>query len=236
METVRGVLFDAGNTLIRVRTSVGQVYAEVTRRHGVDAEGGELDRLFREAFFGRRTSFIDSVSKPHSEARERAWWKALVEHVFREAGLWAQAEGSFEAFFEDLYVTFASPDVWEVFPDVFACLEGLGARGVALAVVSNWDSRLHAVLRGLDLHWRFRFVLTSAEFGAEKPDPEIFLEAARRLGLPPEEVVHVGDLIREDILGSAAAGIRSVLVDRDRRGHDGHPCVSDLRELPVRLA
>jgi putative hydrolase of the HAD superfamily len=236
METVRAVLFDAGNTLIRVKTSVGQVYAAVARRHGVDAEGDVLDRLFREAFFERRTSFIGSVSKPHSEAREKAWWKALVEHVFRAAGLRGPTGDSFEAFFDDLYATFESPEVWEVFPDVFSCLDALGARGMALAVVSNWDSRLHAVLRGLGLGPRFRFVLTSAEFGAEKPDPGIFLEALRRLDLPPDEVVHVGDLLREDILGAAAAGIRSVLVDRERRGHDGHPFVLDLGELPGRLA
>lgn len=232
-EGVRGVLFDAGNTLIRVRGSVGRVYARVARRHGVEADGPALDRAFRAAFAQRKGSFLAGVTRPHSPERERAWWKALVRDVLRRTGAWAAAEARFDALFEELYAAFAEPEPWEVFPDVLPCLDALDAAGVPVAVVSNWDSRLRRVLAGTGLLGRFRFVLTSAEFGAEKPDPSIFLEAARRLGMPPAEILHAGDLIRDDVLGARRAGMRAVLVDRDLTAPDGWHRVRDLREIPA---
>ena len=66
---VQGVLFDAGNTLIRVKSSVGSVYAVVARRHGLPGDGAVLDKAFRRAFSQRKSKFIASVSRPHSPER-----------------------------------------------------------------------------------------------------------------------------------------------------------------------
>lgn len=229
----RGVLFDAGNTLICVRTRVGEVYAEVARRHGAEVDGADLDRLFQAEFRRRRSEFVRSVSLPHSVERERTWWRGLVETVVRGVGAWEALAGDFGGFFDELYRTFERPDVWEVFPDVEPCLDALEAGGLRLGVVSNWDSRLHAVLAGLALAPRFRCVLTSAEFGAEKPHPSIFREAATRLDVAPEEILHVGDLMRDDVEGATAAGMRAVLLDRTcADGPCGAARVCDLRELP----
>ena len=232
---VEAVLLDAGNTLIRVRGSVGEGYAAVARRHGLPADGEALDRAFRQAFRERRSGFLSGVSRPHSPDRERAWWEALVREVLRRCGLDGMARRRFAAFFDDLYETFARPDPWEVFPDALECLRALEARGIPVGVVSNWDSRLRDVLEGLGLAGRFRFVLVSAEFGAEKPDPGIFLEAARRMGIEPRACVHVGDLYREDVLGARAAGLRAVLLDRDGTAPFARYRIRSLAELPAIL-
>ena len=49
-------------------------------------------------------------------------------------------------------------------------------------------------------------VITSAETGIRKPDPEIFRVAERRLGLAPEELAYVGDTISRDVRGTRNAG------------------------------
>ncbi len=233
---IRGVLFDAGNTLLRVRGSVGRVYAEVARRHGVAVDEEALEEQFRRAFQSRKEGFLHGVARPHSPERERAWWRALVRDVFGAAGSLGAFGDRFEAFFDELYRTFEGPGRWRVFPDVFPCLDGLAARGVPAAVVSNWDSRLHPVLAGLGLAERFRFVLTSAEFGAEKPHPAIFREGAARLGLEPAEVLHVGDLVRDDWLGALGAGLQAVLVDREGTCPPGTRCIPDLGGVAELLA
>jgi len=232
---IRGILFDAGNTLVRVRGTVGAVYAEVARRHGFDPDGEALERAFQRAFRERKASFLLRVSRPHSPGREKTWWREVVEAVFRGAGAWGGLDGRFEETFEELYREFEKPDHWEVFRDAAACLDVLAFRGVGLGVVSNWDSRLHPVLAGLGLAPRFRFVLTSAEFGAEKPDPSIFREGARLLGLPPHQVLHVGDLIRDDWQGAIGAGLRAALVDREGTCPVGIHCLSSLAEVPALL-
>jgi putative hydrolase of the HAD superfamily len=225
---IRGVLFDAGNTLLRVRGSVGGVYAEVARRHGVTVGEESLEGEFRRAFRGRKESFLHEVARPHSPERERAWWRELVRDVFGATGSLAAFGDRFDTFFDELYRTFEKPGRWQIFPDVIPCLDVLAGRGVPAAVVSNWDSRLHPVLAGLGLADRFRFVLTSAEFGAEKPDPAIFREGAARLGLEPDEVLHVGDLVRDDWLGALQAGLQAALVDRDGTCPPGPLCIADL--------
>ncbi|GAB4286865.1 MAG: HAD family hydrolase [Deferrisomatales bacterium] len=231
---VRAVSFDAGNTLVRVKGAVGEVYAAVARRHGVAVDGARLDHLFREVFAEAKGSFLTRVSRPHSPERERAWWRALVVEVFHRAGAPGPGAARFEAFFDELYAAFARPEHWELFPDVLPCLEALAERGIPAAVVSNWDSRLSPVLAGLGLAGRFRFVLTSAEFGAEKPDPTIFTEAVRRLGVPRHSVLHVGDLWREDVEGARAAGLQAIHLVRDRPER-APEAVGDLRELLERL-
>jgi putative hydrolase of the HAD superfamily len=232
---MRAVLLDAGNTIIHARTSVGEVYAFVARRHGVEADARELDRAFHAAFRRRKEAFVLSASNPHSPDRERAWWRDVVREAFRCAGSSERLEPLFDSVFDDLYRSFEEPEVWTVFPDVVPCLDVLERRGVPVAVLSNWDSRLHRVLAGLDLHRRFRFVLTSAEFGAEKPDPSIFLEASRRFGLAPDEIVHVGDLEVDDLQGARAAGMRALLLDRGCLPGGGGDRICTLEELPARL-
>jgi putative hydrolase of the HAD superfamily len=54
-------------------------------------------------------------------------------------------------------------------------------------------------------------VITSCEVGRAKPDPGIFLEAARRLDVAPSEVLHVGDRWELDVEGARRAGLGAAL-------------------------
>ncbi|MGB1376296.1 MAG: HAD family hydrolase [Miltoncostaeaceae bacterium] len=98
--------------------------------------------------------------------------------------------------------------------DVPGLLDALEARGVRMAVVSNWDAALAGHLHRLGVADRLAVVLASAAVGAAKPDPEIFLQAARAMDVDPAAVLHVGDRRREDYEGARAAGMRAVLLDR----------------------
>jgi putative hydrolase of the HAD superfamily len=101
---------------------------------------------------------------------------------------------------------------------VFRPLEGAGkalhrlrAAGLALACVSDWDIGLGEQLEAAGLDHLFELVLTSAEVGAAKPDPRLFVEATARLGVDPGRTVHVGDG-EGDLQGAEAAGLGFELV------------------------
>jgi putative hydrolase of the HAD superfamily len=70
--------------------------------------------------------------------------------------------------------------------------------------------------------------------GVEKPDPRIFEEALRISGVREERVVHVGNDPVADIRGAAAAGIDTVLVDRegDIEAPEASFVIPDLNGLP----
>jgi putative hydrolase of the HAD superfamily len=101
-----------------------------------------------------------------------------------------------------------------LFPDVLATLDGLRAAGVRLAVVSNWDCSLAAVLEDLGVADRFEAIIVSAEVGARKPHPAIFHHALGRLGASAAAALHCGDMPHADCLGAHRAGVAAVLVDR----------------------
>lgn len=214
------VLFDAGHTLLRVEPSVGHVYAHVAARYGLSSEPALLNRAFRQAW-SIVCNAEDTVSPfSTSENDERVWWRNVVADTFIIAGYGADFGGLFEAFFEELYEVFARPEVWYVYDDVEPTLQDLTELGVRTAIVSNWDSRLHGLLDGLNLTRWFEFVLTSAEIGRRKPHPLLFETALKRLGLPRERTLHIGDSYEDDVIGSQQAGLVGLMLDRqDMHAH-----------------
>eukprot|EP00897_Mesotaenium_endlicherianum_P010210 jgi/Mesen1/9217/ME000591S08534 len=76
----------------------------------------------------------------------------------------------------------------------------------ALAVVSNFDTRLRPIMRALQCDTWFDVIAVSAEMQVEKPNPCIFHNACELLGVEPREAVHVGDDRRNDIWGARDAG------------------------------
>lgn len=65
--------------------------------------------------------------------------------------------------------------------------------GMKLAVVSNFDTRLRAILRDLDLLRLFDSVVISAEVKVEKPNPAIFELACSQLGVSVAQALVLGD-------------------------------------------
>lgn len=68
-------------------------------------------------------------------------------------------------------------------------------------------------------------VVLSVDHGRCKPHPSIYLEALSLLGVEPDGTVFVGDNHEADYVGPQALGIRSYLIDPDRR----HDIVEDRR-------
>lgn len=113
-----------------------------------------------------------------------------------------------------VYEEFGSPKRWRPYNDALPSLQRLQAKGVRLAVISNWDSRLISLLDALGLAHYFEAVISSADVGLHKPDPRIFKLTCDLLDIAPSEAVHVGDHYYADVVGASSAGIRPILIDR----------------------
>ena len=224
----KAVLFDVSGTLLRVEPSVGEVYATYARPFGFKGSGKELNRLFHKEWIN--SGGIESLGKKSGEQAERDFWKSLVFQVFEHSG----GLENFEHYFEIIYEAFARKDHWHVFDDVIdsGILEKLKNSSITLGVVSNWDSRLHTILKGTGLAEYFDFILASAELGSAKPDKKIFIEAIRRSGVKPAEVCHIGDDLRADIRGANSVGIEAILIDRNSK-HEKNSLatISSFQEL-----
>ena len=80
---------------------------------------------------------------------------------------------------------------------------GSAWRLLSLGIISNWDERLRPLLAKLDLAKYFEVIIISCEVGFPKPSPVIFEQAAKKLGLASEFILHVGDSDEHDAEGAA---------------------------------
>lgn len=76
-------------------------------------------------------------------------------------------------------------------------------------------------------------IYTSERVKCYKPDPEIYRKAAEEYGFKPEDILYIGASL-EDVKGAASAGMKSILVDRNRRHRDAD--VQRVRSLVEILA
>lgn len=97
-------------------------------------------------------------------------------------------------------------------PGVAETLPLLQQHGVAMAVCSNKSVMFSQQIVGaLGLTPYFQAVLGPEDVGIPKPDPAMLLEACRRLGIPKEETLYIGDMA-VDVHTARAAGIPVWLV------------------------
>ena len=206
----QGLLLDAMGTLITLRESVGTTYAAVAREHGLAADPGAIDALF-PPIYRAAPPLAFSLTDPQAllEA-ERSWWGERIREVFAATGA---AEALPPGLVADLFDRFAEPQLWRVYPEVPDHLAAWRQQGLRLAVVSNFDRRLHGLLDSLGLMAWLEVVIVSSEVGAAKPSPLPFQRALEALDLQPPQVWHVGDQ-PEDGEGAARAGVPCLRLKR----------------------
>jgi len=86
--------------------------------------------------------------------------------------------------------------------------------------VSNYDEGLETVLKTMELHHNFRFILTLHCAGFAKPDSQIFHLALDQLDngrIKRQDVLHVGDTPEIDYIGAVNAGWNANLVHQDAK-------------------
>ncbi|MBW4440463.1 MAG: HAD family hydrolase [Plectolyngbya sp. WJT66-NPBG17] len=207
------VFFDAVGTLFGVRGSVGQVYRDIARKHGVEVDATVIDRAFYETFKASPPCTFPGADVLEVPQLEQQWWNTIAQQTFDRAEVLNKFE-DFSSFFSDLYLHFETAKPWMIYPDTIPTLQKLRSLNIPLGVLSNFDSRLYKVLRALDLADFFDSVTISTEVGVAKPDPKIFAIALAKHQCEPANAWHVGDSLQEDYQAAISAGLRGVLLDR----------------------
>jgi putative hydrolase of the HAD superfamily len=227
---LRGVLFDATGTLVELREPVGETYARIAARHGVELPAWRLEDAFARVLRAAPARVFPGASPAEAASRERAAWREIVRATFRAADQTARfpgagARGGFDACFAALWEHYATAGAWRAREGARAALDALARRGLVLGVVSNFDQRLPGVLAGLGLAAQLRALVLPAYAGAAKPDPRIFRHALAALGLAARDALYVGDDAEHDLAGARAAGLHVLDVRT----------LASLRELPHRI-
>lgn len=186
---MRAVLWDLDGVLVDSAPFHFQAWRELFASLG--REFSEAD--FRRTFGLRNDAILHDVlgDLPPAEIERLGKRK---EELFRQA-----ARGNITAL-----------------PGALALLRLLRERGFRLALVSSTPhANIELVLRSLGVEASFDAIVGEEDVSRGKPDPEGFLLAAERLGVPPEECVVIEDA-PAGVEAAKRAGMRCVGVHRGR--------------------
>lgn len=206
---IKGIFFDAGDTLFEAKESIGTTYSRFAARHGVQQDAAFLNRRFKTVFDNSPPLAFPGIAAQERKQREFTWWHQVAREIFK--GIHFER---FDFFFEDLYHFYEQDRAWRLFPETKAVLSDLKAQGYFIGMISNFDSRLSAICKVLGIRSFFDDIRFSSREGFAKPSPEIFEIALKHAGLAPAETIHVGDSIKYDIAGAEKVGMMPILIDR----------------------
>lgn len=218
-DRVKALTFDCYGTLIDWETGLLGALRRVLRAHGQSLSDEHILSIYSE--------LEPKAQNPYRRYRE------VLAHVVRGFG----SRLGFQVSQEEAESLPNSLKDWQPFPDTIEALKGLQTR-YRLAIISNTDDDLFAATAP-HLQIKFDTVITAEQAKAYKPSPAPFRLALQRLGLPREQVLHVGQSIYHDVLPAKSLGIATVLVHRRGFGATqptkGEPDlqVPDLRTLAV---
>jgi putative hydrolase of the HAD superfamily len=206
----RAILFDAGNTLIRM--DFDAIATELSRL-GVPVMPAALERAERHARVRLDTEVLRPLGR-NASTESQAIGARYLAYVLESAGIADPA--AIDAVAEWRRTYNLPIGLWNVAePTAHEALAEVRAAGVRAAVISNSNGSVRSILDTLGLTRYLDFVIDSGEVGVEKPDPRIFELALDRAGVEPGDALYIGDLYSVDVLGARAIGLDAILIDPD---------------------
>jgi HAD superfamily hydrolase (TIGR01549 family) len=203
---IKAIFIDLGNTLrILLKDPVHQAAA---RQKIVELVGTQEDpAAFCEKLNLRYKEYRKWAFEHLSEAPEAEMWTRWLVPEFsaeRIAPLGAELTYQFRQSMGRRVVVDRGREV----------VEELDRRGYTLGIISNLigTREIPEWLQADGFAPYFKAVVLSSVFGRRKPDPSIYLEAARLAGVEPCECAYVGDNLKRDVTGTRQAGFGRLVI------------------------
>ncbi len=215
MAKCRFIFFDVGNTLLFPNRA--RMLAPLPEdRHPTLATWQALERRTKQEF---------DQGLMEGKVDHGFWW---TFHTCLLQGINALDDGVRNMLVEN---TQNSANWDQILPGTRQALDRIRGK-YAIAVISNADGKIDAVLRRSGIVDCFASITDSGNVGHEKPHPAIFEIALREMKASPAESLYVGDVYSVDYVGARKAGMQAVLFDvagayRER----GFPRVESLAGL-----
>jgi 2-haloalkanoic acid dehalogenase type II len=216
----RAVLFDLGGTLVNT-VDVSEIFRRILETFGFRVDVDEI----RKALEINRSNL--DVEAGQVELGESFWtkWNA---NLLIDVGIESDTE----------HLARRISDAWwnhsglQLYPDVMPTLASLRTKKILIGIVTNaLRNDYEQILQRLKIEQYFDVVVGTDDCRAAKPNPKIFQYALEKLKLKPSETIFVGDDLRRDYEGSKKAGMKPLLISRQRKASKDIESVSELTEI-----
>ena len=227
MKQIKGILFDAGDTLVRPKAGEWfpkQHFVDAFRARGVT--DANMDR-FEDALDVGLRYLNEHHALAVTEEAERDQFHTAYRLILRALGI----SDPTEELVADILRPFEEDVGMEPFPDTVRVLQWLQRAGLRLGVVSdNWPS-LDRRFRTMGLRGYFDAFVISALVGSSKPCERIYRAAVEEIGIPPEGLVFVDDR-PVNVEAAEKLGMKGIVISRyGKVPNTDLPVISDLDGL-----
>jgi HAD superfamily hydrolase (TIGR01549 family) len=215
----RFIFFDVGNTLLFPNRA--RMLAPLPEEKHPSLEQWQAIERRTKAEFDREVT---------SGRVDHGFWWTFHSHLLQEAN-------AFDDSVRDRLVqnTRNSANWDQILTGTRDALERI-RRQYSIAVISNADGKIDAVLRRCGICDCFASITDSGNVGHEKPHPAIFDAALREMRADPADSLYVGDVYSVDYVGARNAGMQAVLFDvAGAYRNQEFPRVESLNELEAWL-
>lgn len=203
---LRAVAFDMDGLMFNTEDVYSAVGTELMRRRGL-----EFCKGLKDAMMGL---------PPRATFEEMIRWHALDDN-------WKDLSDESN----QLYVEYLD-DHLAPMPGLLKLLDTLEAAGIPKAVATSSSRYLaDTTLSRFDMAARFEFILTSESITNGKPNPEIYLLAAERFGLPAAEMMVLEDSINGCRAAAAAAAFVVAVPNEHTCHHDFSIATETVEDL-----
>ena len=203
---VEAIFLDVGNTLRIVIKD--PVFMAQARQQLAELTGTDLPPdAFWEMLEGRYQVLRKRAKTQLIEASEREMWTQWMLPEFPAEKI-APLSGKLTRLWRDCDGRRVPRN------DVKETVLELSRRGYILGIIANTitETEIPDYLEEYGLTEYFKTVVLSSKVGIRKPNPEIYWEAARRVGVEPSKCVYVGDNPVRDVEGTRAAGYAMMIL------------------------
>ncbi len=242
MNRIRGVIFDYGNTLVRLdpafhtaRTDYADVVAGPgSKRLAAFLVGAGVLDASQIAGFVERFLLVREQNRALAEKEAREITADLsLRRTLEDLGLEAPHEDVLGRATDEYFT--AEVELMRPMPGAADLLESLAARGLRIGMLSNATSGRYVreVVRILGWSGRFDPLVVSADIGIRKPRAEAFRTVLDRWDLAPGEIAMVGDSLYHDVEGARALGLVAVHVTAIPNSFDARAAASVRPSLVI---
>ncbi len=208
--TIKGILFDFGNTLISIELDWEKVLplniANMVRYLQSQNYSVDIDP------FGKR--FLELKNQKH-QLGQKDFIEYTSVNVLKEVFTEYNLNHVEDSIFEKAVEAFFEPEeaLYPVVPGAYDVLQILKINGYKLALVSNASSGklIRRAMKRRNFPKYFDYTIVSADIGYRKPHPKIFQVALEKLYITPQEAVMIGDVPAYDVAGPKSLGMKTIL-------------------------
>lgn len=201
---LRAVIFDAGNTLLRMN------YGVIAEHLGTRGRGASPEQV-EEAELRARVR-LDPHLAPGASTESTVTHGRYLRYLLEHLAITDETEIEAIARWRRGYNL--PVGLWNrADPEALDAIRRVRAAGLVAGVISNSNGSVRSILETTGLAAHLDFIIDSSKVGVEKPDPRIFHLGLREANVEAAEAVYVGDLYSVDVLGARGAGVDGILLD-----------------------